>query len=133
MRRIGIVEEERQGNMEERRKNRRLELSSKLLIKRLDADHAAKEVNIDVSDVSKTGVGFLCSEPLEIGAVYEVFLTLWMKEVLHCFLEIVRIEMKGENEYAYGSIFIGMSEAEASRIETYSTIAKMDAEEEAAT
>lgn len=132
MRRIGIVEE-RQGNMEERRKNRRLELSSKLLIKRLDADHAAKEVNIDVSDVSKTGVGFLCSEPLEIGAVYEVFLTLWTKEVLHCFLEIVRIEMKGENEYAYGSIFIGMSEAEASRIETYSTIAKMDAEEEAAT
>lgn len=127
------MEEERQGNMEERRKNRRLELSSKLLIKRLDADHAAKEVNIDVSDVSKTGVGFLCSEPLEIGAVYEVFLTLWMKEVLHCFLEIVRIEMKGENEYAYGSIFIGMSEAEASRIETYSTIAKMDAEEEAAT
>lgn len=39
--------------MEERRKNRRLELSSKLLIKRLDADHAAMEVNIDVSDVSK--------------------------------------------------------------------------------
>ena len=61
--------------MEERRKNRRLELSSKLLIKRLDADHAAMEVNIDVSDVSKTGVGFCCGEPLEIGAVYEVFLT----------------------------------------------------------
>lgn len=119
--------------MEERRKNRRLELSSKLLIKRLDADHAAKEVNIDVSDVSKSGVGFTCGEPLEIGAVYEVFLTLWTKEVLHCFLQVVRIEMSGENQYSYGSIFIGMSEAEASRIETYSTIARMDAKEEETT
>lgn len=127
------MERERQGNMEERRKNRRLELSSKLLIKRLDADHPPKEVNIDVLDVSKTGVGFTCSEALEIGAVYEVFLTLWTKEVLHCFLQIVRIEMRGENQYSYGSIFIGMSEAEASRIETYSTIENMDAGEEAAT
>lgn len=119
--------------MEERRKNRRMELSSKLLVKRLDADHAAKEVNIDVTDVSKTGVGFTCDEKLEIGAVYEVFLTLWTKEVLHCFIEVMRIEMQEENLFAYGSIFIGMSEAEASRIETYSTIEKMDAEDKAAT
>lgn len=119
--------------MEERRKNRRLALSSKLLIKRLDTDQPPKEVNIDVSDVSKTGVGFTCSEALEIGAVYEVFLTLWTKEVLHCFLQIVRIELKEENQYSYGSIFIGMSEAEASRIETYSTIENMDTGEEAAT
>lgn len=112
--------------MEERRKNRRLELSSKLLIKRLDADDTAKEVNIDVIDVSKTGVGFMCSEPLEIGAVYEVFLTLWTKEALHCFIEIVRIEMKEEKLFSYGAIFIGMTEAEASRIETYSTIDEMD-------
>lgn len=127
------LERERQGTMEERRKNRRIELSAKLLVKRLDADHPPREVNIDVSDVSKTGVGFACSEPLEIGAVYEVFLTLWTKEVLHCFLQIVRIEMKGENQYSYGAIFIGMSEADASRIETYSTIENMDAGEEAAT
>lgn len=127
------MERERQENMEERRKNRRLELSSKLLIKRLDTDQPPREVNIDVSDVSKTGVGFSCSEALEIGAVYEVFLTLWTKEVLHCFLQVVRIEMQGENQYSYGSIFIGMSEAEASKIETYSTIEKMDAGKEAAT
>ena len=55
--------------MEERRRNKRIGLSSKLLIKRLDGEDAAKEVDIDVVDVSKTGVGFLCSEALEIGAV----------------------------------------------------------------
>lgn len=113
--------------MEERRKNRRMELSSKLLIKRLDSNDVAKEVNIEVTDVSKTGVGFMCTEKLEISAVYEVFLTLWTKEVLHCFIEIMRIEMKEENLFSYGSIFIGMTEAEASRIETYSTIERMDA------
>lgn len=113
--------------MEERRKNRRMELSAKILVKRLDADNEPKEVNIDVMDVSKTGVGFMCAEKLEIGAVYEVFLTIWTKEVLHCFIQIIRIEMKEENQFSYGAIFIGMTEAEASRIETYDTIEKMDA------
>ena len=106
------LERERQGTMEERRKNRRIELSAKLLVKRLDADHPPREVNIDVSEGSRRGVS---------------------EVVLHCFLQIVRIEMKGENQYSYGAIFIGMSEAEASRIETYSTIENMDAREEAAT
>ncbi len=83
--------------MEERRRNKRIGLSSKLLIKRLDGEDAAKEVDIDVVDVSKTGVGFLCSEALEIGAVYEASLTIWTKEVIHAFLEIVRIEKKDDN------------------------------------
>ena len=109
--------------MEERRRNKRIGLSSKLLIKRLDGEDAAKEVDIDVVDVSKTGVGFLCSEALEIGAVYEASLTIWTKEVIHAFLEIVRIE---KNIFSYGSIFIGMSEIEASRIETYSTVETME-------
>ena len=80
------------GIMEERRKNRRLELSSRLLIKRLDQDGGAKEVNIEVTDVSKTGVGFLSEEPLEIGSVYASFLTIWTKEVLHAFIEVIRME-----------------------------------------
>lgn len=108
--------------MEERRRNKRIGLSSKLLIKRLDGEDAAKEVDID----AKTGVGFLCSEALEIGAVYEASLTIWTKEVIHAFLEIVRIEKKDDNIFSYGSIFIGMSEIEASRIETYSTIETME-------
>ncbi len=112
--------------MEERRKNKRLELTSKLLIKRLDAEGDTREVDIDVTDVSKTGVGFMCSEALEIGAVYEASLTIWTKEVIHAFIEIVRIEKKEDTLFSYGSIFIGMSEIEAGRIETYSTIETME-------
>lgn len=106
----------------ERRKNRRLELNSRLILKRLDqADEASEEIAIEVVDVSKTGLGFYCTIPLEIGAVYESFLTIWTKEVIHAFVEIVRIE-KEEDAFKYGGIFIGMPEMDAARIEIYDTV-----------
>lgn len=99
-------------------------MESRLLIKRLDGN-SHTEVNIEVTDVSKSGVGFVANQPLQIGEVYEAFLTIWTKEVLHAFLQIVRIELKGA-EYAYGAIFIGMPEMDASRIEVYQTINEKD-------
>ena len=108
----------------EKRKSERTELTSRLVIKSLSGvDQATKEVAIEVTDVSKSGVGFTCTVPLEIGAVYEGFLTIWTKEVLHCFMEIVRI-VKNENDYSYGAIFIGMPDMEVSRIEVYQTVNK---------
>ncbi len=112
--------EERNGIMEERRKTKRTELNSKLLIKRLDGTEK-NEIAIEVVDVSKSGVGFACKEVLQIGAVYESYLTIWTQEVLHAFLQIVRIEMKGD-AYVYGAVFIGMPEMDASRIEVYQTV-----------
>ncbi len=114
------------GKMEERRKNKRMDLDSKLLIKRLDQGGEPQEVDIKITNVSKTGVGFTCTELLDIGAVYESFLTIWTKEVLHAFLEIVRIVKMEDNVYDYGAIFIGMTETDASRIETYGTIDSME-------
>jgi hypothetical protein len=106
--------------MEERRKNKRMELQSTLSVKRLDGTEMS-DVDIEIIDVSKTGVGFSCNVALEIGAVYESNLRIWTQEVLHAFLEIVRIEKQG-NTYIYGAIFIGMPEMDASRIETYETV-----------
>lgn len=103
--------------MEERRKSKRMELQSKLLVSRLDQKEA-REVHIDVMDVSKSGVGFTCKEPLTIGAVYEGYLTIWTQEVIHAFMEIVRIA-KQKDTFEYGAIFIGMPEMDASRIEVY--------------
>lgn len=111
--------------MEERRKSRRMELSATLLMKGLSGE-ADNEVSIDILDVSKTGVGFVCSSPLNIGAVYEAYLTIWTKEVLDVFMEIVRIEKIGSEEYSYGAIFIGMSEMDCKRIEVYETIETME-------
>lgn len=106
--------------MQEKRRSKRTELLSKLLLKRLDGK-SVEEVAIEVTDVSKTGVGFTADTPLMIGAVYETYLTIWTKEVLHAFVEIVRIEKNG-NRFVYGGIFIGMPEMDAARIETYQTV-----------
>ena len=106
--------------MQERRRSKRTKLQSKLMIKRLDTQ-GNKEVMIDVNDVSKTGVGFICNEVLSIGNVYESYLTIWTKEVIHAFLRIVRIEMI-DGKFHYGAVFIGMPEMDAARIVTYQTV-----------
>ena len=106
--------------MNERRKTKRTEFSSHLVIKRLNGE-GVDEVAIEIIDISKTGIGFTCTEPLGISAIYEGYLTIWTKEVLHAFVEIVRIEKK-ENTYEYGAIFIGMSDLDAFRIEVYQAV-----------
>lgn len=95
-------------------------MPSKLVIKRLDGNESS-EATIDILDVSKTGIGFSCKEALRIGEVYEAYLTIWTKEIIHVFLQIVRIELQ-EDGYGYGAIFIGMPEMDSTRIEVYQTV-----------
>ena len=114
--------------MEERRRSKRTEMNSTLLVKRLDQGDM-QEVSINIFDVSPRGVGFICKEVLSIGAVYESNLMIWTHEVLHAFLRIVRIEMK-DDAYAYGAVFIGMSESDAARIRVYQTINDDDSDDE---
>ncbi|MBO5282939.1 MAG: PilZ domain-containing protein [Lachnospiraceae bacterium] len=104
--------------MEERRKHKRMDLEAKLMVKRLDSDRE-QVVVIDITDVSRTGVGFSCKGKLDIGAVYECHLTIWTKEVIHVFLQIVRIELGAQGVFHYGAVFVGMSEQDASRISVY--------------
>ena len=106
--------------MEERRRNLRTELQAEIMMKRLDRETGEK-VEIKVCDVSKAGIGFTCAKELEMGAVYECFLTIWTKEVIRCFIEIVRYD-KAEDEYRYGATFVGMNDMDAYRIQVYQTV-----------
>lgn len=110
----------------EKRKYLRTELKSKLIMKRLDGS-GNKEVAVEVSDISKNGAGFNCTEPLEIGGIYEGFLTIWTKEVIHAFMEIVRI-VKKDDYFEYGAIFVGMPEMESKRIEIYQQVEELKGE-----
>lgn len=109
--------------MAERRKNKRTDMASKLMIKQIDGS-ANREVAINILDVSKSGLGFECEDELHIGEVYESYLTIWTQEVLHTFLQIVRVELR-TNGYSYGAVFIGMGEMDSARIETYQTVREM--------
>ena len=113
--------------MEEKRKDRRMSLSAKLLIKNMNDDSVkAEEVEIEVLDVSKTGVGFICNTPLYIGAVYEAHLRIWNDETIHAFLKVVRIEQTKEERYICGTIFMGLPEVNAKRIEIYEMIDRIN-------
>ncbi|MDE6990322.1 MAG: PilZ domain-containing protein [Lachnospiraceae bacterium] len=106
--------------MEERRRSKRTDLHSRLLVKRIDTS-GQEEIAVDVKNVSKTGIGFYCNEILDMGAVYEAYLTIWTKEVIHAFIEIVRIE-KIEDAYEFGGLFIGMPEIDLQRIDVYNAV-----------
>lgn len=113
--------------MEEKRSDRRMSLTAQLLIKNMsDASAEAEEVEIDVIDVSKTGVGFICGKPLLIGEVYEAHLKIWTDEVIHAFLKVVRIEQTKEEKYVCGTIFIGLPEMNARRIEIYDMLDRIN-------
>ena len=85
--------------MEEKRKSKRIDLDCKLVLKRLDRGDAgaAREVSVHVLDVSKTGIGFECPEKLSIGGVYECYLTIWTKETIHSFVQVVRALKKDDS------------------------------------
>ena len=107
--------------MEEKRKAKRLDLEGEIVLSRLDdIDTSNSRARVSIKDVSKSGIGFACDRTLTIGAVYECFLTIWTKETIHSFIEIVR-SFEKDGEFMYGGIFIGMSEMDIKRIEIYST------------
>lgn len=106
--------------MEEKRKCRRIDMESTLMVKRID-NGIDEEITIDIQDVSKSGIGFICKEELELDAVYESYITIWTKEVIHTLLKVVR-KIEHEDGYLYGAIFMGLSEVDAFRIAVYDTM-----------
>ena len=106
--------------MNERRRRTRTDLEGCLAIKRIDSS-LIEEVNIDITNVSATGIGFMCDEVLEIGSVYEGILILWTKERIHVCMEIVRC-MEKEGRFNYGALFVGLPELHSRRISIYQTV-----------
>ena len=85
--------------MEERRRSKRLDLSGEILIKELGTN-TATSCDIKITDASSAGIGFTTDKQLTIGDNYEANLTIWTKEVLHVFIQIVRAK-KVDDIYHY--------------------------------
>lgn len=107
--------------MEDRRKNKRLELSGDIVIKEITSGPKADTVEIEIIDASTEGIGFTTDKQLMIGANYEANLTLWTKETVHVFVQIVRAWKEGDT-YCYGGMFIGMPEDVKMHIGVYGTV-----------
>ncbi len=107
--------------MEERRKNKRLDLTGEIIINELGSDKK-ESVDIKIIDASTDGLGFSTDKQLTIGNNYAANLTIWTKEVLKVFIQIVRAEKLEDDRYVYGGIFIGMPEDVKVRIKVYETV-----------
>lgn len=111
--------------MNERRKSKRLTMSGVLMMKALGGSGTSSEVSIDIQNCSRHGLGFSCKELLVIGDNYQAELTIWTKEVINVFLQIVRSEKREDGDYDYGCIFIGMPDSDRQRIAVYETVEEL--------
>ncbi len=110
--------------MQEKRRSKRLDMQAKIILNRLDAKEA-KTSAIEVVDLSKFGIGFICEENLDKGAVYETDIQIWTGDIIHAFIEVVRISQQNGGNI-YGGIFVGMPESDWCRIQVYETYRDFD-------
>ena len=107
--------------MDEKRNSRRLDLDVTVELERIDDSSGVttlKLVHVDITDLSKSGIGFMANPKLEVGSYYNTKLQIWTKETIEAVIEIVRCEEK-ENGYHYGAKFIGMIESDSLKIDIY--------------
>ena len=107
--------------MDEKRNSRRLDLDVTVELERIDDNKGIttlKLVQVDITDLSKSGIGFSSPVELEVGSYYNTKLQIWTKENIEAVIEIVRrVELDGV--YHYGAKFIGMIESDALKIDIY--------------
>ncbi|MEG0804991.1 MAG: PilZ domain-containing protein [Lachnospiraceae bacterium] len=107
--------------MEERRRHKRLDLDVAVQLERLDVDGVTtlKYIHVETNDLSKSGLGFVTGQELELGSYYDTKLQIWTKETIDAVIEIVRREQLPDGSYHYGGMFIGMTETDSLKIEIY--------------
>ena len=106
--------------MEEKRKHKRLDIDVSVELERLDEGGITtlKYIHVDVTDISRSGIGFKCERVLETGTYYDAKIQIWTKEVINAVIEIVR-RTETESDYVYGGEFIGMTDTDALKIDIY--------------
>ncbi|MBQ8279344.1 MAG: PilZ domain-containing protein [Roseburia sp.] len=107
--------------MEEKRRHKRLDLDVSLQLERLDEDGVTtlKFVHVDVTDISRSGLGFTSKQELVVGTYFDAKIQIWTKEVIDAVIEIVRCDKAGDDLNKYGCIFIGMTDVDALKIDIY--------------
>lgn len=116
--------------MEEHRKRERLELTVTLQLEYINeqSENASKEIEVEVLDISSTGIGFRSNEKLDAEGFYNTKVAIWTKEVIPCVIRVVRETTEADGRYYYGGAFVGMSEIDQSKINNYHMIEELGRE-----
>ena len=107
--------------MDEKRRDRRLDLDVALEMERLDQSSmpTVKLVHVKVTDLSSSGIGFDTEYWLENGAMYNTRIKIWTKEVIQTVICIVHCESIADNKYHCGASFVGLSNNDEMKINIY--------------
>jgi hypothetical protein len=99
--------------MNERRKAKRMPVTLSLEILNLYKQDNVQVGNlhapIEVTNISKTGLGFISESVLPIGYYFNANINLGNDDTLHCVIQIVRSQQTEDNKNVYGSEFVGMA------------------------
>lgn len=110
--------------MQEKRRAKRMDLQGTISIKALNGEE--KNARIEILDVSRSGIGFICDENLELHSMYDTDLRLWTGDTLHAIIEVIRKDGDDDDMPSiYGGQFIGMPESDWCRIMVYETYQDM--------
>ena len=108
--------------MQERRRNTRFNFYAQM---RIHDGVEEKWADVDVSDISRSGIGFSCDQMLMLGQTYEFNLRIWSSKVIEAHMRIVRGHAKDVG-YNYGATFVDLSAESFNEIGIYETSSNFD-------
>ena len=78
--------------MEEKRRNKRTDLDINVALGVISEDLNKKKeyIDVEITDVSKMGLGFKSDRQLLVGDCFDARIQIWTKEVIDAVLKIVR-------------------------------------------
>lgn len=87
--------------MEEKRRHKRLDIDVSVQLERLDEDGVTtlKYCHVDVTDISRSGIGFNAKVPLDIHTYYDTKIQIWTKEVVDAVVARLYEEQTVKKEY----------------------------------
>lgn len=111
--------------MDEKRRCKRLDIQVSVELEHIDDGNVTtvKTAKVDVTDISKTGVGFICDQHLEMNTYFNVSMQIWTGERIDTVIEIVRHQIiDGVNHY--GGVFVGLTDVDQLKIQIYEMVSE---------
>lgn len=107
--------------MIERRQHKRLQLDVSIRLDPLDEKgmNTSRYEHVDVTDISRSGLGFKSAKKLDKNLYYDTKIQIWTKEIVDAVIELIWEETLENGIYKYGAVFIGMSDTDAVKIDVY--------------
>lgn len=110
-------------NSYERRRTKRLPIDLELEVNKLyKQDNIfinGISADICVTDISKTGIGFVSDAKLPKDYYFDATIRLGEDDFFRAVIKIIRINPVDDNQTSYGAEFVGLAQFLASKIDSY--------------